>query len=123
MNRIARWSAACLLFLPLLAVGHAGAQDIQGIELCTHETRMDRRTSCLQSNVEYLQGLVTKNAAEARRKLDGAAGEIGALKGEITALKGEIAALKTSLAAQQASIDKLQAASTRAPPHDKPAGK
>ncbi len=110
--------------LLLFAMGDAvQAQDVQGVELCTREARMDRRTGCLQSNVEYLHGLIAKNAAEAQRKLDGAAGEISALKSEISALKNEIAALKAAIAAQQTSVEKLQAASRRAPPSDKPASK
>jgi hypothetical protein len=83
----------------LLACAAARAQDMQGIELCTHETRMDRRTGCLQSNVEYLHQLVAKNAADAQQKLNAAAGEIGALK--------------AALAALQASVDKLQAAASK----------
>jgi len=96
--------------------GSARAQDVQGIELCSHETRMDRRTGCLQSNIEYLQGVITKNAAEARQKLSAAASEIGALK-------GEVAALKATLATLQARLEKLEAAAKPAAKSDKPAEK
>ncbi len=121
MMRIKRWIALGLL---LFAIGGVGrAQDVQGVEACTHEARMDRRTGCLQSNVEYLHGLIAKNAAEAQRKLDGAAGEISALKGEIGALQNEIAALRAALAAEQATLEKLQAATRRATPLDKPVAK
>jgi hypothetical protein len=41
---------------------------------------LDKRTGCLQSNVNYLQRLVTKNAPDARHKLDEATAEIVALK-------------------------------------------
>lgn len=100
------------------------AQDVQGVELCSREARMDRRTGCLQSNVEYLQGLITKNAADTQQKLKAAAGEIGALKAEIAALKGQIAAINATLAAAQASLQKLQAAGAkREGPADKPAAK
>ena len=81
----------------------ARAQDVQGIELCTREANADRRTSCLQSNIAYLQSVIAKNAAEARQKLTAATGEIGALK-------AEVAALKTTLDAAQARLDKLEAA-------------
>ena len=30
------------------------AQDVPGIEICTVEKAMDRRTSCLQSNIDKL---------------------------------------------------------------------
>jgi chromosome segregation ATPase len=100
----------------------ARAQDVQGIELCTRETSMDRRTGCLQSNITYLQGVITKNAAEARQKLTAAAGEIGALKGEVAALRGDVAALKATLATVQERVEKLEAAAKpAAKPPDKPA--
>ena len=102
--------------LMLALCGSARAQDVQGIELCSHEARMDRRTGCLQSNIEYLQGVITKNAAEARQKLAAAAGEIGALKGEVTALKATLATL-------QARLEKLEAAAKPAAKSDKPADK
>jgi len=96
----------------------ARAQDVQGIELCTPETSMDRRTGCLQSNIGYLQSVIAKNAAEARQKLAAAAGEIGALKGEVAALKGDVAALKAALATVQAHLDKLEAAAKPAAKSD-----
>ncbi|HUN96697.1 MAG TPA: hypothetical protein VMU69_10720, partial [Bradyrhizobium sp.] len=40
----------------LWASGEALAQDVPGIEICTVEKTMERRTSCLQSNVNFLQG-------------------------------------------------------------------
>jgi uncharacterized protein YceH (UPF0502 family) len=100
-----------LLALLLALGGAARAQDVQGIELCTREANMERRTGCLQSNVQYLQGVIAKSAAEARAKLAAAAGEIGALKGEVATLRAEIAAA-------QARLDKLEAA---AKPAAKPA--
>jgi endonuclease/exonuclease/phosphatase (EEP) superfamily protein YafD len=101
----------CLAVL-LLAGSLARAQDLAGIELCTHESRMDRRTGCLQSNVDYLHKLIAKNAADAQQKLSAAAGEI-------SALKATVATLQAAVAAQQASVDKLQAAA-RKPDASKP---
>ena len=103
-------------FVALLALLCAArAQDVPGIEACTHEARMERRTGCLQSNVQYLQGMIAKNAAEARQKL-------GAAAGEIAALKAEVAALRAALAALQARLDKLEAAVKPQPaaPMEKP---
>jgi len=120
MIRTIHLAAVVLLLLPLFPA--ARAQDVKGIELCTQETRMDRRTGCLQSNVEYLQGLLTKNAADAQHKFNAAGAEIGALKSEIGALKGEIAALKAALAAEHAAIEKLRATKPDKPA-DKPAAK
>jgi hypothetical protein len=103
----------------LLLAGAARAQDVVGIEACSREARMDRRTGCLQSNVEYLHALIGKNAADAAQKLNAAAAEIGALKGDVAALRGEVAGLRAALAAAQAAIEKLQQASRHAPPSDK----
>ena len=93
-----------LVLLPTCGV--ARAQDVPGIEVCTHETRMERRTGCLQSNIDYLQRLIAKNAAEAQQKLNAAA--------------AEIAALKATVATLQAAVDKLQAANKPATPPAKP---
>jgi hypothetical protein len=103
----------CFAAAVLCVCGVARAQDVQGIELCTHETRMDRRTGCLQSNIDYLQGLIAKRATETQQKLTAAAGEIGGLK-------GEVAGLKAALAALQARIETLE---TAAKPRPKPAEK
>src|ERR1700749_2945392 len=48
------------------------AQDIPGIEICTVEKTMERRTSCLQSNVNFLQGTIGKLTADHQQKLDAA---------------------------------------------------
>ena len=61
------------------------------------ESRMDRRTSCLQSNVNFLHQLLTRTTADTALKLK-AAGD-------------EIAALKSALAKLQATVDSLRAAS------------
>jgi hypothetical protein len=70
----------------LIIVGiEAGcAQDIAGIEDCTKTSGLDKRTGCLQSNVNFFQRLVTKNALDARNMLDDAASEIVALKGVVS---------------------------------------
>ncbi len=115
----------------LILADAARAQDVPGIELCTRETSPDRRVGCLQSNIQYLHGLIAKNAADAQQKLAAATSAVGGLKGEVAALqneiaaaKSEIAALKAALAAERASVEKLQAAvAKRAPAADKPAAK
>jgi hypothetical protein len=63
-----------VLGLSLIAVGvDAGwAQDIAGIEDCTKTSGLDKRTGCLQSNVNFLHRLVTKNALDARQKPEAA---------------------------------------------------
>ena len=56
---------------------------------------MDRRTGCLQANVNYLQTVITKNATDSQQKL--------------AAANAEIAALKATAARLQTSVDQLAA--------------
>jgi chromosome segregation ATPase len=98
------WCAAAVL------VATALAQDVPGIEICTHESRMDRRTGCLQSNVDFLQQEVTKNALSNEQKLAAANREIAALKQQFAAASREAAALKDALAAVDTRIAQLEKA-------------
>jgi len=86
------------LAFSLLAFGAhcVWAQDIAGLEDCTKTSGLDKRTGCLQSNVNYLQRLVNKNALEAAQKLTG--------------LQAEVTALKTTVAGLQKTMEQLQAA-------------
>jgi hypothetical protein len=58
---------SALVFL-LLAVP-ATAQDIRGLEVCTAEKKMERRTSCLQANTQFLQVELTKLKRDTDAKL------------------------------------------------------
>jgi len=78
----------------------ARAQDVPGIEICTVEKTMERRTSCLQSNVDFLQKTIAKLAADHQQKLDAANRQIEALKASVVSL--------------QKTVDDLQAASKKA---------
>jgi hypothetical protein len=88
----------------------AVAQDIPGIELCTREQRMDRRTGCLQSNVEYLQQLIAKNSLDTQQRVAAANREIAAQKDQLAAANREIAALKDALAELKNRADQAPAA-------------
>jgi uncharacterized coiled-coil protein SlyX len=77
---------AALSLTPLTA-GPAAAQDVPGIEICTGEKTMERRTSCLQSNVDFLHKTITKLAADHQQKLDAANRQIDSLKTTIAALQ------------------------------------
>ncbi len=112
---------ACLV-LSLLATP-APAQDVPGIEICTRESRLDRRTSCLQSNVEFLQQVVTRNALDAQQKLSAANREIAALKEQSAAATREVAALKDALAAMEAKIGELLKTAAQPAPDAKRQGK
>ena len=79
----------------------AAAQDIRGMEVCTAEKQMERRTACLQANVEFLQQALNKLAhdtqeksAAADRDLAAARAEIAALKSTVEKLNGELKQLK-----------------------------
>jgi septal ring factor EnvC (AmiA/AmiB activator) len=79
------------------AVVPATAQDIRGLEVCTAERTMERRTSCLQSNVEYLQQALARQKRETQSRLDAASREAAAQKAELAALKSAIAKLQHEL--------------------------
>ena len=91
------------LSLILVAATAAQAQDIAGIEDCTKTSGLDKRTGCLQSNVNFLQRLVTKNALESWQKLNAANAEIVALKATVSGLQKTVEQLQ---AAQKAAGDK-----------------
>jgi len=94
-----------VLGLSLIAVGveAARAQDIAGMEDCTKTAGLDRRTGCLQSNVNFLHRLVTKNALEAWQRLNAANAQIAALKSAVSSLQRSVEQLQ---AAQKAAGDK-----------------
>ena len=78
----------------LLAAAPAAAQDIRGLEVCTAEKQMERRTGCLQANVELLHQLLLKTTRETNARLAAARAEIAALKSALAKVEGELAALK-----------------------------
>ena len=80
------------------ATGHA--QDVPGIEICTVEKTMERRTSCLQSNVDFLQKTIGKLTLDHQQKIDAANRQIEGLKGTVVGL--------------MKSVDDLQAAQKKA---------
>ena len=88
-----------LIMLPVLtAAVPAVAQDIRGIENCTVEKTMERRTSCLQSNVDFLQQALARQRRETRAGLDAMSREAAAQKAEIAVLKAALAKLQQELA-------------------------
>jgi prefoldin subunit 5 len=90
----------------------AQAQDVPGIEICTVEKTMERRTSCLQSNVDFLHKTIGKLALDHQQKIDAANRQIEALKASVIAL--------------QKSLEELRAAQKKpdaAPAKDAPAPK
>lgn len=82
-----------LLFM-MLAASPAAAQDIRGLENCSAEKQIDRRTGCLQANVEFLQQAAARQARAADDKVKAANAEIDALKARLSKLESDLAALK-----------------------------
>jgi septal ring factor EnvC (AmiA/AmiB activator) len=91
-------SRLLVTFVVLIFAAAASAQDIRGLEICTAEKVMERRTSCLQSNVEFLQQALAKQARDTQAKLNAAAQESAAHKAEIAALKADLAKLQREVA-------------------------
>jgi hypothetical protein len=99
IGRIALLASVALLPC-MLTSAETRAQDVPGIEICTVEKTMERRTSCLQSNVDFLQKTITKLGADHQQKLDAA--------------NRQIENLKSTVAGLQKFVDDLQAAQKKA---------
>jgi hypothetical protein len=110
--------ASVVIVAGLLTRGHAIAQDVPGIEICTVEKTMERRTSCLQSNVDFLQKTISKLTADHQQKLDAANRQIEALKGIVASLQKTVDDLQS--AQKKAAEDQKKAAP---PAKDAPAAK
>ena len=95
---IARTTRNKLIATLLMAAFPAGvhAQDVPGIEICTVEKTMERRTSCLQSNVDFLQKTITKLTSDHQQKIDAANRQIEALKSAVVGLQKMVAELQTA---------------------------
>ena len=93
------WSLrSAVAVLALAAPTVAAAQDIRGLEICNAEKSMERRTSCLQSNVEFLQQALAKQGRETKARLEAAQREAAVEKAGLAALKAEVATLRKMLA-------------------------
>ena len=88
--------ASAVLIPSLLPAGRAAAQDVPGIEICTVEKTMERRTSCLQSNVDFLHKTITRLLADHQQKLDSATRQIESLKTTIASLQKIVDDLQTT---------------------------
>jgi hypothetical protein len=99
--RIVLAASAALLFIS----SETRAQDVPGIEICTVEKTMERRTSCLQSNVDFLQKTITKLIVDHAQKLDAANRQIESLKTAVAGLQKLVADLQ---AAQNKTAEDLK---------------
>ncbi len=96
-----------MTLLTILGAAKAQAQDVPGIEICTVEKTMERRTSCLQSNVNFLQQTLGKLRLDQQQRLDAANRQVEALKATVVAL--------------QKTVEDLQAAQNKPAPAAKDA--
>jgi chromosome segregation ATPase len=96
---------AVLLLLAALLLAPAAAQDIRGLEVCTAEKQMERRTGCLQANAEFLQQELAKLSRETRDKIAAAGRDLAVAKAEIAALKTALAKLDHELAQIKAKAE------------------
>ncbi len=93
-------ATSVILACSMLTSAEVRAQDVPGIEICTVEKTMERRTSCLQSNVDFQQKTIAKLSADHQQKLDAA--------------NRQIENLKSTVASLQKIVDELQAAQKKA---------
>jgi chromosome segregation ATPase len=91
--------AAAVATLLLAAIPRAAAaQDIRGLEVCTAEKQMERRTGCLQANTEFLQHALGQLKRETQDKIAAAGRDLAAARAEIAALKLALVRLNDELA-------------------------
>lgn len=96
---------SALVVAALLAALPAAAQDIRGLEVCTAEKQMERRTGCLQANVEFLQQALARQARDANDKINSANRGLATAKAEIAALKAALAKLEGDIAQLKAKAE------------------
>jgi len=104
---------ALLIAAAVFALHPAQAQDIAGMEDCTKTSGLDKRTGCFQSNIEYLNRLFAKHAADMQQKLSAANAEIGELKRAVASLQANVAGLQTNVANLKTNIEQLQQAAKK----------
>lgn len=113
---IGRIVAAAVGAMFMLSPQASHAQDVPGIEICTVEKTMERRTSCLQSNVDFLQKTITKLSLDNQRRADAASRQIDALK-------ASVASLEKLVEEQKKAVEEIRKASTPPPKDAAPAAK
>ena len=117
-----RISLAAMATVTTVLLMHAElrAQDIPGIEICTVEKTMERRTSCLQSNIEFLQKTFARLSADHQQKLDAANRQIEGLRATVAGLQKLVADLQ---AAQKQTADEQKKKADTPPAREAPLSK
>jgi BMFP domain-containing protein YqiC len=94
-----------ILMLAGALLSPAAAQDIRGVEKCTAEAQMERRTGCLQANVEFLHQALMKLERDTREKINALTRDLAVSRTEITTLKSTVTKLDSELAQLRAKAD------------------
>ncbi len=106
---------ACAVALCSLGCPTAHGQDVPGVEICTVEKTMERRTSCLQSNIEFLHKTIARFNLEHQQKLEAAKAQIEALRANVTSLQKVVDDLQ---AAQRKMAEELNKKADVSPPKE-----
>jgi len=96
---------SCAGILLVAVLSPAAAQDIRGLEACTAEKQMERRTGCLQANIEFLQQALTRLARETQDKIAAAGRDLAAARAEIAELKSNLSKLNGELVQMKAKTE------------------
>jgi hypothetical protein len=105
MRMITMLAAAAML----AGIAAGAAQDVAGVEDCTKTQGLDKRTGCLQSNVNFLQRTMTRNALEAHRRLQAAETELVALRSALVTLRKQLDELQAAKAATEKKAEPKKA--------------
>ena len=95
---------AAMMLLALMSP-RAIAQDIPGLEACTAEKQMDRRTGCLQSNDDFLQRTLSKLSRETQAKIAASDRDLAAARAEIATLKSAVEKLNSELLRMKEKVE------------------
>lgn len=120
-----RWAfaASVLAMVAGVAGNGARAQDVPGIEICTAEKTMERRTGCLQSNINFLQDKLGKQALDYQKRLDAVTRQVQALSATVVELTRSVESLRQAQADAGKVLEKnaVKPADKAAPASDAPA--
>ena len=95
---------AVLMLLALMS-SRAASQDIPGLEVCTAEKQMERRTGCLQSNDEFLQQALSKLTRETQAKVAASGRALATAQADIATLKSAMEKLISELAQMKEKVE------------------
>jgi hypothetical protein len=98
------WRFAVMTCLALISP-RATAQDIPGLEACTAEKQMERRTGCLQSNDDFLQRTLSKLSRETQAKIAASDRDLAAARADIAALKSAMERLNGELMRMKEKVE------------------